>query len=522
MDCSSDSFSRILIMKTIIVYTFLFCCTIAMGQMSPQSKEITKKFFPEIDSVSNTTPALKKEKGFTDYEELMAFLNDLVAKYPAKITLKYIGESQKGYKIPMMVLKSREAKAPLKVWMQGGLHGDEPASTEGLLYLMNALLKDVQHYYLLDKIELAIVPMANIDGYIKMDRYAANGLDLNRDQTKLMAMETIALKKAMHEFNPAVALDFHEYRPFRKDFTKFSTFGVSGVYDVMFLYSGNLNVPEDLRKFTQEAFVNTAKSKLDLYQLTHHDYFTTNTYNGAIQFDQGSSNARSSASSFALQNRISTLVEVRGVGLNRTSFKRRIFTTYAVGLSYLETAYKKAEAVRTEISKANTATNEVVVVSKKAIYKENVDFIDLDSNNRIPLEVTIRDAWKSVPVLKRNRPKGYLLDANQKELANKLIVLGYQVLTLEKPTDYSVESYKIVEYQMDDEKYEKMNLQNVRTETLAESRTFPEGTFYIDLNQNGSSLITEILEPEAPNSFISFGVLKTELHQILPIYRHIH
>ena len=59
-----------------------------MGQMSPQSKEITKKFFPEIDSVSNTTPALKKEKGFTDYEELMAFLNDLVAKYPAKITLK--------------------------------------------------------------------------------------------------------------------------------------------------------------------------------------------------------------------------------------------------------------------------------------------------------------------------------------------------------------------------------------------------------------------------------------------------
>jgi len=67
-----------------------------------------------------------------------------------------------------------------------------------------------------------------------------------------------------------------------------------------------------------------------------------------------------------------------------------------------------------------------------------------------------------------------------------------------------------------------MNLQYVSTQLTEENRTFPEGTFYIDLNQNGSSLITEILEPESTNSFVSFGVLKTELNQILPIYRHIH
>lgn len=493
-----------------------------MGQISPQSKEITKKFFPEIDTISNVTPALKKDRGFTDYKELIGFLENLVTTYPSKISLKYIGESQKGNKIPMVILKSQQVDKPLKVFMQGGLHGDEPASTEGLLYLMHTLLKDKKLHYLFDKIELAIVPMANIDGYLKMDRYSANGLDLNRDQTKLIAVETIVLKKALHDFNPSVALDFHEYRPYRKDFTKFSNFGVSGAYDVMFLYSGNLNVPENLRKLTQESFVNNAKLKLDSHQLTHYDYFTTNSYNGAIHFDQGSTNARSSASSFALQHKISTLIEVRGVGLNRTSFKRRIFTTHAVALSYLETAFKEIEKVTAEISKANATTNEVVVESKKAIYKERLDFIDLDSSDRIPLEVTIRDAWKSKPVLTRKRPKGYLLDANQQELADKLQTLGYQVMTLEKATDYAVESYKIIEYQMEPEKYEKMSLQNVRTETFAENRRFPEGTFYIDMNQNGSGLITEILEPEAPNSFVSFGVLETELHQILPIYRHIH
>jgi hypothetical protein len=86
--------------------------------------------------------------------------------------------------------------------------------------------------------------MANIDGYLKQNRSNAEGLDLNRDQTKLMAAESIPLKEAYSAFKPDIALDLHEYRPFRKDFVTLSTSGVSSAYDVMFLYSGNLNVPE--------------------------------------------------------------------------------------------------------------------------------------------------------------------------------------------------------------------------------------------------------------------------------------
>ena len=45
-----------------------------------------------------------------------------------------------------------------------------------------------------------------------------------------------------------VSVDFHEYTPFRKDYAKLGTFGIANIYDVMFLYSGNLvangsNVP---------------------------------------------------------------------------------------------------------------------------------------------------------------------------------------------------------------------------------------------------------------------------------------
>ena len=118
--------------------------------------------------------------------------------------------------------------------MQGGLHGNEPASTESLLYLIHLILEDADYKYLLDKIELAILPMANIDGFLKNDRYAANGLDLNRDHTKMMAPETKASKVAFANFDPHIALDFHEYRPFRKDFAQLSSFGIAHPYAVMF------------------------------------------------------------------------------------------------------------------------------------------------------------------------------------------------------------------------------------------------------------------------------------------------
>jgi hypothetical protein len=39
------------------------------------------------------------------------------------------------------------------------------------------------------------------------------------------------------------------------------------------------------------------------------------------------------------------------------------------------------------------------------------------------------------------------------------------------------------------------------------------------MQQRRSNIVAEVLEPEAPNSFVSFGVLKTEKNQRLPIYR---
>ena len=506
--------------KTIYTLLILLISLPIAGQLSQQSKNITETFFPDISSVENSTPALKKKKGYTNYAELWDFLNDLKASHSKNVIISTIGESQKGKEIPMVILTNPTDNEKVRVWMQGGLHGDESASTEGMLYLIHKLLTDEKYKTILDDIELAIVPMANIDGYLKKDRYAANGLDLNRDQTKLMAPESVVLKNAFVAFNPEVAVDFHEFRPFRRDLAMMGNFGVVTLYDAMFLNTGNLNVPKNLRDLTENLFVKNAQKSLKSSGFNSVPYVSTADYNGEVVFNQGSLNSRSSVTNYALTNTIATLLEVRGVGIGKTSFKRRVFITFSVAISFLETTKNNKLLVKEEIEKAiNEQREDVVVTHKRPIYKDTIQVIDLNTEQIIDLEVKKRDAGRVQPVLVRKRPIAYYLDEDQKILVDKMRILGVKVAQLSADEEKMSESYTITYYDKNFKKYEKVNQQDVRTMLTKEKKMFKKGTYKVSMNQKRANIVIELLEPEAPNSFVSFGLLKTKEGAQLPIYR---
>ncbi len=507
-------------MKKLVIILFILFGFSAVAQFSPQSKKITEKFFPDPeDAVAEVTPALKKKRGYTDYKELLNFLNNLVENHPDKISMSFIGSSQKGKPIPMLKLTLPNGKEKIKVWMQGGLHGNEPASTESMLYLMHRLLNDENYVDILEHVDLAVVPMANIDGYLKNNRYAANGLDLNRDQTKLMAQETVILKKAYSAFNPEVAVDFHEYRPYRRDYARMGEFGLTNMYDAMFLYSGNLNIPKNMRELTEGVFVENARTVLDENNYKHHPYISTRKHYGDIHINQGSISSRSSATNNALTNAVSTLIEIRGVALGKTSFKRRIHSSFLIAISYLQTAAENMQLVKDEIKNATAQNNKIVVEYKRGIYKDSVQFIDINANEYVKYEMTVRDAWKAEAKITRSRPKAYIIEAHQVKLINKLKALGVEIQYLDQDQSYAVEKYKVTNYSKKPIRYEKMKLQTVEVDLIKENRSFAKGDALIMMNQRRANLVSEILEPEAPNSFVSFGVLKTEKDDILPIYR---
>ena len=508
-------------LKKLISYILIFNFLVASAQLNQEPKKITKKFFSELNNLENITPALKKKKGFTNYKELLTYIEEKVLKYPEIVSSNFIGESQKGKKIPIIYIKNKNNndEKKIKVWMQGGLHGNEPASTESLLYLIHLILEDADYKYLLDKIELAILPMANIDGFLKNDRYAANGLDLNRDHTKMMAPETKASKVAFANFDPHIALDFHEYRPFRKDFAQLSSFGIANPYDVMFLHTGNLNVPENLRYIIDTLFVKNAKKSLDKLSLRHRHYMKSEKYKGEIHFSTGSNTARSSSNFYALNNGIATLFEIRGVGIGKTSFKRRINSGLAVGFSFLKTAYDNSLFIFDEIARANTYSNDIVLEHKRSIYTDVVKAIDIESNELIDFETTMHSSKDSHAISKRDRPVAYIIKKNNFGFIEKLKDVGVEYIEIQKDTMIYSGSYRIVEYNDNFKVYEKMKMQSVSTLIEYKDNMFTYGDIFISMNQKRSNLIAELLEPEAPNSYVSFGIIKTSINSQLPIYR---
>jgi len=503
--------------KKVLLFIFLLPIT-CFGQLSPQSKKITKKFFPDPNLEINT-PAFNKKKGFTKYDEMMFFLNEKISQHAEEISLEFVGESQKGKKIPILFFDRANNTEKVKVFFQAGLHGNEPASTEGILFLIDQLLSNPNYNKLLDRISLAIIPMANIDGYEKNNRYASNGLDLNRDHTKLMAKESKFLKKAFSDFEPEVSVDFHEYTPFRKDYAKLGNFGISNIYDVMFLYSGNLNVPKKLREYTNYRFVQNARDVLSKNNLRHHDYITSHKHQGSIHFKQGSNSARSSCTAFALTNSISSLIEVRGVGLGKKSFKRRVNSTFLVALSYLQTSYNNVEEIKIIIDQAKKDKSFAVLKSKLNIYKKNIEVLDLDLNEEVVFEAVIHDKLDATPVETRSRAKAYFIKKDQKDVIEKLILLGLKLDSVKNQKNYNLEQYVITDYLKEKMKYEGVYMQKVKSKTEKVNLNIDDDWLILDMNQRKSNLAIEVLEPEAPNSFVSYSIIPTFKGDVLSIYR---
>ena len=95
------------------IFSFIFCVNVIYAQ---DSKKITEKFFPDFD-LDVPTPAFNKKRGFTKYEELISFLDNLQKENPNVFKYKFIGESQKGRKIPMVLLGNEDNEKPRVCYM---------------------------------------------------------------------------------------------------------------------------------------------------------------------------------------------------------------------------------------------------------------------------------------------------------------------------------------------------------------------------------------------------------------------
>lgn len=493
-------------------------------QPSPQPEAVTSHFYPEPER-KYATPTLGKpvEEGLATLFEIDRYLQALAEKHPDKVTMASAGKTPQGRDIPVLYFGNLEEKEKIRIWIQAGLHGNEPAGPEAACLLADYLLKTAEGEALLHKVALALVPVANADGYALQNRRSGSDYDLNRDQSKLADPVTLLLKEAYRNWNPEIALDVHEFNPIRKEFKLLRGTRAATAADVLFLPSGHLNIPVRLRELSDGLFRSEAEKALKAGGYQSGFYFTPSIRNDSLYALKAARSPQSSSTFQALGNAISLFIEIRGIGLGRTSFARRTECGFLVARSLLQTAAGHSEEIRNCVQKAIRETSrgkgDIYVTFHPARTQLPVEFIDFATNERFTQTLPTLDALRLIPDLVRKRPKAYILPDTCHVQAEKLRALGIEVERAPKPFAAKVEKYRVGECKRASKEWEKIYPVRVSTRLVKEKRQFPAGSYVIRLSQKNGNLAATLLEPESANGFIHFNVIGADAGKELPLYR---
>ena len=178
---------------------------------------------------SDTPAEASDYRRTASYAETVDWL-DRLAQGPG-IHVRDFGATVEGRPLPLAVwgadaatVEAVRQTGKTVVLVVGGIHSGEPAGKDAML----ALLRDLaagQHAAWADSLVLVVAPIYNADGATRLAltnrpyqlgpvegmgvRPNADGLDLNRDFTKLASPEARALVGLLRDLDPHVVLDLH-------------------------------------------------------------------------------------------------------------------------------------------------------------------------------------------------------------------------------------------------------------------------------------------------------------------------
>ncbi|QLC64870.1 hypothetical protein LPB248_00820 [Flavobacterium sp. LPB0248] len=498
--------------KSLLIIMFTIC---AVSVMQGQTEDIYQKYFPDpaTDMPLPITKGNSTFNYFTKYKDVISFIQELAAKYPDIMTVSSIGTTQKGKNQPMVLLTRKSKVADedkLRVTFIGGIHGNEPLSTDGMLYLMYLVTHDASNTAMLDNMILQVIPMVNADGRTAETRASNNSVDLNRDLTILNAKESTNLKIAINKFDPHVVVDFHEFSPARLDFKELNDCYTSA-YDILFLYTGNLNVDPAIRDVIKTVFVEPTKSFLTSHGRRVADYCTTFMKDNKVWLNIGGIASRSSATNYALQNRISMLMEIRGLSEKEKSAKRRTETAALTGLSYLKIAHDHEAEIRNAIKTANKnaveATRVSVSTSKPEIIKRDYHFVDKCKVSDTTIVFNANYNVNQSPVITRPKPGAFIIFPASEKVKKVLEVSGVSVKVIKQPFQFN----RIEQYAVN---------QNGQINIVEGAVSVPEDALVIDSQQPMSNVIADLIEPDGANSLYANNIIrKKSKENMIPIYR---
>lgn len=428
-------------------------------------------------------------------------------------------ESEEARKIPYVTLSNgKKTDKKLRIFIQGGQHGNEPAGDEGVLALLGKLAADPQWTAkVLEKVDPLILPRYNVNGVEYLQRQLASNYDPNRDHSVLVREQTRKIRQLQSDFDPHIFVDDHEYTGVSPVFSRYIR-----SQDLLVSANKGLNVNPSIRQLNEE-FVTDVFSAAQAKGLRIFAYFTTSVANGTVTIQEPDAHAQANHKGAGNYQALTFLVETRGIRLADQHFQRRV----ASHLITLETIINKAVAefddVYTTIEDGRKAfiesEEDIVVVQDYRLSNKSVQFIDAKNGRFVDVDVVSQNEDPATVVLKRARPKAYVFSRAWSDVATRLRILGVKVDVLEEPFLGDVEALVVQNATLAKAKFEGIAGTTVVTKSTTRSVTIPAGGFYVDTRQKNAAYAFVQLEPENEASLAYYNQVPLEVGDEYPTFR---
>jgi len=484
-------------------------------------------------SFAQSTPyELSKGKETATYQQAIDYYRLLDSTY-REITIEEIGITDSGK--PLTIIKITNSISGVnkcRVLINNGIHPGEPEGIDASMMLARDLLKNKKINKFLDKIELYIIPIYNIEGSLHRSAtsrvnqngpieygFRGNGqnLDLNRDFIKCDSKNAELFATIFQKITPHLLIDTHTSNGSNYQYTlTYVATQKDELYSPQAVYFENNLIP---------AIANSTKS-LGFEMIPYVNSRKTIPNDGIDGFFDS---PRYSTGYASLFNCLGFMVETHML----KEFDKRVKATYSFLLSSIIIASKDAETIIQLQADADTSTifqqefpisysqdtsqfAELNFKGFTAKYKES----KVSGKPRLfydeskPIQFPVRFYNEFVPNKIIIKPAAYIIPQAYQKVIKLLNCNGVEMYELVKDTFLIVESYKIDSFKTFKLPYEGHYYHyQVYTTANIDTINYFRGDKVIITNQKTNKYLVETLEPEAKDSFFSWNFFDGVLNQ---------
>ena len=476
-----------------------------------------------------------------NYDGTIAFAK-MLAKQFKEVHYQGIGQTAQGREVPLLIVDKNGYTNPKKIRRSGKniilvescIHSGEPNGKDAMFLLIRNMLIGNEYRDLLDDFSFLFIPVLSPDGLANFSPYNrinqngpkemgwrvnAQGLNLNRDFTKLDSPELRAFVAMFNKWQPDLFFDTHATDG--ADYQYVTTYSVEnfGNYDpsITAWLSG-----------VWEPKIGNAMMSHNMPITRYIEFHPWGDPTGSL-YDESFSAMFSEAYTTA-RNCPGILLETHML----KPYKDRVLSTYQMIVETLKIIRNDKDSFNNALAQAkkNDLMLNEIPINLQSEKNDTIweDFLgyhfdtvhsDITGGWYYAYDTTRPETRKTRRILSTRPekilsvPEEYIIPAQYAEVIDIVKAHGFEMNLLKSEKTLTVNTYRFsnVEF-MPMPSEGRCRVAHADAEEITMEVTFPKGSAVVKTSQNGVRLLMNLLEPEMNGSLFEWGFFSHVLQRV--------